>query len=59
MAHGELVYRDGHYHRPSADRPATRHNQHRPQHGLLQKTHDAWERVLYGVGSVYYKIRGR
>ena len=54
----ELVYHDGHYHR-SADRPEQRHDQKRPQqNGLLQKTHDAWGRVLYGVGNAYYKIRG-
>jgi hypothetical protein len=59
MPTGELVYHDGHYHRSSAERPEQRHDQTRPQHGLLQKTHDVWGRFLYGVGNVYYKIRGQ
>ncbi|QPC67629.1 hypothetical protein HYE67_009860 [Fusarium culmorum] len=51
MPPGELVYHNGHYHRSSADRPEQRHHKTRPQHGLLQTTHDVWGHFLYGVGN--------
>lgn len=52
----ELVYHDGHYHRAPA-RHAREHLHH--QGGLWQKTYEVWDHVLYGIGSVYYKILGR
>ncbi|KAM5356517.1 hypothetical protein ACJ41O_003163 [Fusarium nematophilum] len=65
----ELVYHDGHYHHHApVQHPEHRHPEHRHdganrhehhQRGLWQKTFELWDHVLYGVGSVYYKIRGR
>ncbi|KAH7152852.1 hypothetical protein EDB81DRAFT_757881 [Dactylonectria macrodidyma] len=50
----ELVYHDGHYHRVQ-----TRHGRQHHQGGLWQKTYEAWDQVLYGIGSAYYKLFGR
>ena len=54
----EIVYHHGHYHRSRID-----HRSHerppRNRGGVWQRTYEVWEEVLYGIGSVYYKIRGR
>lgn len=36
-----------------------RSSRDQPGGGLLRKTHDAWDQVLYGIGTVYFKICGR
>ncbi|KAJ4329074.1 hypothetical protein N0V84_000429 [Fusarium piperis] len=51
-----LVYHDGHYH-PD---PAQSEQRHGSRSGWLwQRIYEFWDHILYGVGSVYYKIRGR
>ncbi|KAJ3457620.1 hypothetical protein MRS44_014761 [Fusarium solani] len=52
----ELVYHDGHYH-PAPAQSEQRHGSR--SGGLWQRTYEFWDHILYGVGSVYYKIRGR
>lgn len=64
----ELTYHDGHYHRapPSHHRQREQHQHQQQPHrqhqeapgGMLKTTHDAWDKVLYGIGSAYYKLRG-
>lgn len=44
-------YHDGHYHSVEDKRQR--------DGGIAKKTHDAWDKVLYGVGSVYYKLVGK
>lgn len=52
----ELEYCDGHYHRAAAGSSSSK----RPDPtGVLRRTHDVWDTVLYGVGSAYYKVFGR
>lgn len=57
----ELTYHDGHYH-PTRDdeyeHQSRRSSKDRSGGGLLRKTHDAWDKVLYGIGTAYYKICG-
>lgn len=64
MPKGELVYDDGHYHRETpAEQSDRRHStvesKHQPRSGgAWEKTYKAWDNVLYGIGSAYYKVRG-
>lgn len=66
----ELTYHDGHYHRSREDDAYSHHSRHsnrsnrsvrsNEQSGSLwRRTYDAWDKVLYGIGSAYYKICGR
>ncbi|KAL3953411.1 hypothetical protein ACCO45_013354 [Purpureocillium lilacinum] len=57
-----LYYHDGHYHPESRlgdRRRESRDRQGQPDGNLWHKTYQIWDQVLYGVGSFYYKIRGR
>ena len=53
---GELVYHDGHYYR--VERQSSDRRAHRSI-GVWRMTHDLWDEVLYGVGSLCYKMQGR
>jgi hypothetical protein len=57
----ELTYHNGHYH-PTRDseyeRYTRRSSKDHSDGGLLRKTHDVWDKVLYGIGSAYYKLKG-
>ena len=54
---GELYYHDGHYHRtPHASHDHTKH-EHAPN--VWHAIYEFWDEVLYGIGNMYYKIRGR
>ena len=62
----ELVYHNGHYYRVNTRRSnrhdGRRHHRDRREsqvEGALRKTHNAWDQVLYGIGSAYYKLGGR
>jgi hypothetical protein len=49
----ELVYHDGHYHR--VEHPPRGHR----AFGVWRTTHDLWDEVLYGIGSVCHRFKGR
>ncbi|KPM35861.1 hypothetical protein AK830_g10708 [Neonectria ditissima] len=52
----KLVYHDGHYHTAQVTHEDGQ-NEH--QGGLWQKTSEVWDQILYGIGSVYFKLCGR
>lgn len=45
---GQYEYHDGHYHYVDDSR--------RKDGNAGKKAHDAWDKVLYGIGSVYFKL---
>jgi hypothetical protein len=53
----ELVYNNGHNHPVEVSSPSNRRS-HRPN-SVWRITHDLWDEVLYGVGSLCDKIQGR
>lgn len=57
----ELTYHDGHYHRGEESRRSRDESAGSGGNsgGLLRKTHDAWDKVLYGIGTAYFKLCGR
>jgi hypothetical protein len=54
----ELVYHNGHYHRVRNNQSSSGRRGPRGT-SVLRVTHDIWDEVLYGVGSIAYKIQGR
>jgi hypothetical protein len=44
-----LEYHDGHYHDDG-------NSMHEQPHGMFQRTHNAWERVLEHIGGVYFRL---
>lgn len=55
----KLVYHDGHYHTAQVTHEDPEPGQKDHQGGLWQKTSEAWDQILYGIGSVYFKLCGR
>jgi hypothetical protein len=56
----ELTYHDRHYHHgEESHRSRDESAGSGGQGGLLRKTHDAWDKVLYGIGTAYFKLCGR
>jgi hypothetical protein len=49
----DVYYHDNHYH--THDDRGTYEYQSR---GVWRRTHDMWDKVLYGIGNVYYKCTG-
>lgn len=47
-----LEYHDGHYHDDGS-------RTHQNPHGVLQRSNNAWERVLEHIGGVYYRLFDR
>lgn len=53
---GEYIYHNGHYYRAPPEHIQRRGHQ---RGGIWRTTYELWDGVLYRIGDVYYKIRGR